>query len=307
MNETPARTQIPPHVLDTTVAVVGPGAIGTVIAAALHDAGRAPMLCGRTPRESLTLRIDDERIIVPGPVHTDPRDVSTPPDIVFLAVKATQTTDAAPWLDALCGPDTVVCVLQNGVEQIPTVRPLVPRTAEVVPAVVWSPAQAESDGTVRLRADPRLTLPTTPGGERVAAALEDTRCIVDLADGFTTLAWQKLLQNAAAGLMALTGLRAGMFTRPDIADLTRAYLRECLTVARAEGVHLDDDTPDTILARFQSFPADMGTSILTDRERGRPLEWDARNGVITRLARTHHIPTPVSDTVAALLAAISDG
>jgi len=40
--------------------------------------------------------------------------------------------------------------------------------------------------------------------------------------------------------MALTGRRSGMFARPDIAELALAYLRECLSVARAEGAHLDD-------------------------------------------------------------------
>ena len=37
------------------VAVVGPGAIGTTIAAALHEVGRTPLLCGRSPRDHLTL------------------------------------------------------------------------------------------------------------------------------------------------------------------------------------------------------------------------------------------------------------
>lgn len=66
-------------------------------------------------------------------------------------------------------------------------------------------------------------------------ALAGTRCAVDLAADFTTVAWRKLLQNAVAGLMVLTGRRAGMFAREDITALGLAYLRECLQVARAEG------------------------------------------------------------------------
>ena len=46
-----------------TVAVVGPGAIGTTVAAALHEVGRTPTLCGRTAREQLELR-DDEGLVV---------------------------------------------------------------------------------------------------------------------------------------------------------------------------------------------------------------------------------------------------
>ncbi|MGE9809573.1 oxidoreductase [Janibacter sp. G1551] len=289
------------------VGVVGPGAIGTTVSALLHEAGNTPTLYGRTARMELTLIDGDRRIVVPGPVRTDPAAQPEKADVLFLAVKATQTAAAAPWLRSLCGPGTVVCVLQNGVEQIAAVRPHVPEGVEVVPAVVWFPAQSQEDGTILLRGEPRLTLPASPGAERIADVLRDTRCQVELAGDFTTLAWRKLLQNAAAGLMALTGRRAGVFNRPDFAYLTLAYLAECLAVAQAEGAALGEDTPAAILARFQAFPADMSTSILTDREAGRPLEWDIRNGVISRLARRHDIPTPISDAISTLLAATSDG
>ncbi|MFC4277655.1 oxidoreductase [Achromobacter aloeverae] len=288
------------------VAVLGPGAIGTTVAAALHEVGRTPLLCGRTPRDSLTLRDGDRLIVVPGPIRTDPARIARPVDLVFLAVKATQTAAAAQWLAALSGPETVVCVLQNGVEQLESVTPHCPR-GRIVPAVVWFPAQAQSDGSVHLRGDARISLPDVAASRVVAKALQDTRCSVDLASNFKSLAWRKLLQNAVAGLMALTHRRSGMFGRPDISRLTLDYLRECLAVARAEGAELGDEVPQAILDKFQASPADMGTSILTDREAGRPLEWDIRNGVIARRGRAHGIPTPISDALAPLLAAASDG
>jgi 2-dehydropantoate 2-reductase len=74
--------------MEQTVAVVGPGAIGTTIAAALHEAGRTPLVCGRTQRDSLTLQDPEGRLIeVPGPVTTDPSRIDGPVDLVFLAVK----------------------------------------------------------------------------------------------------------------------------------------------------------------------------------------------------------------------------
>lgn len=289
-----------------TVAIVGPGAIGTVVAAALRERGLEPSLHGRTARESLELIVEDERIDVPGPVLTDPRRVEGRVDLVFLAVKATQIEDAAPWLAALCGTETTVCVLQNGVEQVSSIEPLA-RGAHVVPAVVWFPAQRQPDGAIWLRGRARLTVPEGAGGRRVAEALRGSRCSVDVSEEFASLAWRKLMQNAVAGLMALTGRRSGMFLRSDVAQLSLAYLRECLAVARAEGAILDDGVPEEILATFQAFPDDLGTSILADREAGRPLEWDIRNGVISRLGRTHDLPTPISDVVSTLLAATSDG
>lgn len=292
--------------IDPTVAVVGPGAIGTTVAAALHESGRTPLLCGRTPRESLELRTGEGAVVVPGPVRSDPAEIDTPADLVFLAVKATQTEAAAPWLSALCRPDTVVCVLQNGVEQESIVAPHVPGSP-VVPAVVWFPAQTEPDGSVWLRGEARLTVPAVPAAGVILEALRDTLCTVDQAEDFTSRAWHKLLQNAVAGLLALSGRRTGMFTREDVAELSLSYLRECLEVARAEGATLSDNVPREILTSFQSYPPDLGTSILADREAGRPMEWNIRNAVIQRRGRSHGIPTPISDVLVPLLAATSDG
>jgi 2-dehydropantoate 2-reductase len=292
--------------MNPTVAVVGPGAIGTTVAAALHAAGRTPMLCGRTARERLELRDTDGLVVVPGPVRTDPARTEQAVDLVFLAVKSTQVDAAAPWLAAVCDASTVVCVLQNGVEQESTVARYVPGTP-VLPAVVWFPAQAQPDGSVWLRGETRLTVPDTPAAGVVLEALRGTRCSVEQAADFTSVAWRKLLQNAAAGLMVLSGRRSGMFRREDIAQLTRDYLLECLAVARAEGAVLGDEVPQEIVDRFQASPADMGTSILADREANRPLEWDTRNAVVARRGRAHGIPTPISDVVVPLLAAASDG
>jgi 2-dehydropantoate 2-reductase len=289
-----------------TIALVGPGAIGTTVAAALHEAGRTPAIFGRSAHEQLELRFDGGRIAVPGPVRTNPSEVDNTFDLVFVAVKSTQIDAAAPWLSALCNKNTVVCVLQNGVEQKTLVAPHVPGSP-VLPSVVWFPAQREPDASVWLRGKARITLPDTPESSLVLSALSGTRCSVDVAADFTSVAWRKLLQNAVAGLMVLAGRRAGMYSRADIAGLALAYLQECLAVARAEGATLGDEVPQEIVDAFRGYPADLGTSILADREAGRPLEWDSRNGVVQRRARSHGIATPISDLVVPLLAAASDG
>lgn len=289
-----------------TIALIGPGAIGTTIAAALHEVDRAPLLCGRTAHSQLTLRHDEGEIIVPGPVLTEPAAIQQPVDLVFVAVKTTQVAESAAWLAALCDEKTVVCALQNGVEQKAQLAPLV-NGATVLPSVVWFPAQREPDASVWLRAKPRLTLPDVPQAQRVVEALSGTRCAVDLSADFLSIAWRKLLQNAAAGLMVLANRRAGMFSRDDITDLALAYLRECLAIARAEGAVLKDDVPQEIVGNFQRAPADLGTSILADRQANRPLEWDIRNGVIQRLGHAHGIAVPISDVLVPLLAAASEG
>jgi 2-dehydropantoate 2-reductase len=277
------------------------------MAALLHAAGHRVLLCGHTPRDSVEVRPDDEEpIVVPGPVHTDPAAIDGPVDVVLLAVKDTQNQSASGWLFRLCDDRTVVCALQNGVEQVERVGPLCP-SSEVVPAVVWFSAEPHPEGWTRLRTGVRLVLPESDGARRLAELMRETQVTVELDPDFTTAAWRKLLVNALADVMVLTGRRSGMFRRDDVVALSRRYLAECLAVARAEGAALGDEVIDEIVDMFAKAPEDMTTSMLTDREARRRLEWDIRNGVISRKGARHGLATPISDGLVALLAAASDG
>ncbi|MGZ4511568.1 MAG: oxidoreductase [Mycobacterium sp.] len=294
----------------TTIALVGPGAVGTTIAALLHKAGHSVLVCGHTPRkpgQGIELRPDGaDPIVVPGPVHTDPSEVTGPVDVVVLAVKATQNDAAAGWLARLCDEHTIVAVLQNGVEQVEQVQPHCP-SSPVVPGIVWYSAETQPKGWVRLRTEAALVLPSGPSAQTIAGLLRGAGCRVDCDPDFITAAWRKLLTNALAGFMALSGRRSGMFRRDDVAELSRRYVAECLAVARAEGARLADGVVDELVDLFRRAPEDMGTSILADREANRRMEWDIRNGVIVRKARAHGLATPISDVVVPLLAAAGDG
>jgi len=264
-------------------------------------------VCGHTPRESIELRPDGrDPIVVPGPVHTDPSNITGPVDVVVLAVKTTQIDDAHGWLTRLCAEHTIVAVLQNGVEQVEQVQPHCP-SSPVVPGIVWYSAETQPEGWVRVRGEARLVLPSGPMPAELAELLRGAGCQVDCDPDFITAAWRKLLTNALAGFMALSGRRSGMFRRDDVAELSRRYVAECLAVARAEGARLPDDVVDGFADMFRHATQDMGTSILADREHHRRMEWDIRNGVIIRKARAHGLATPISDVVVPLLAAASDG
>jgi 2-dehydropantoate 2-reductase len=289
------------------IAVVGPGAVGTTAAAYLFAAGHRVLVCGRTPRSQVELWPDDaDSITVPGPVCTDPAETTGPVGVVLLAVKATQNAEAARWLARLCDEHTIVVVLQNGVEQVEQVQPLCPAST-VIPGIVWFSAETQPEGWVRLRGEARLALPTGPAATTFAEMWRAAGGTADCDPDFVTAAWRKLLVNAVAGLMVLTGRRAGMFRRGDLAELAARYAAECLEVARAEGARLGDDVAGGTMEMFRRAPTDMGTSMLADREAGRPQEWDIRNGVIIRKARAHSIATPISDILVPLLAAASDG
>jgi len=294
------------------VAVVGPGAIGSVAALAAEQTGRhAVTLCAR--RDPGALRVVDDvsgtATDLRAPILTSPADVEGPADWVLLAVKAHQTDGAAGYLDALCKPTTTVVALQNGVEHVERVAPYA-NEAHVLPAIVWISAEPTGPGevTVRNNISSVLQVPAGPDGEEFARLLEGAPAVqVELVSDFATAAWRKLTTNAIAGVMAVTGKRAAIYQRPDVRELVLALAQETLAVARAEGAVLPESEAEALVGIFERMDPDIGSSILFDRLAGRELEWDARNGVVRRLGRRHGIPTPVSDVLVPLLAAASDG
>ena len=165
------------------------------------------------------------------------------------------------------------------------------------------PAEVVTPGRVRQREHARLSVPDTPPGAALAALLGDQARVDRLAD-FRTEAWRKLCLNAAAAPMVLTGRRAEVFREPGPLALARRLAEECVAVGRAEGACVGSETVEEIVGRLAALPPDQATSMLFDRLAGRRLEWDARNGVITRLGAHHAIRTPVSDRVTAQLAAL---
>jgi 2-dehydropantoate 2-reductase len=68
---------------------------------------------------------------------------------------------------------------------------------------------------------------------------------------------------------------------------------------------LDIDVAEAVLGNYRAAPADSINSLHADRMAGRPMEIDARNGVIVRLGKKHGIPTPCNEMAVALLGAMA--
>jgi 2-dehydropantoate 2-reductase len=263
------------------------------------------VLCARRPLERLVVeRPDGDEVVLRAPVLTQPDGVD-PAEWILLAVKAHQTDGAAGWLRALSAAGTTVAVLQNGIDHVERVAPLA-GDATVLPTVNWCPVEPVVPGRVRQRGPLRIAVPEGEAGEAFAALL-GAGADVAVGGDFAREAWRKLCANAVSGVMALAGRPAEIFALDDLRSVATALAYECAAVARAEGAPLSDADADEVIAWIEDLPPDAGSSILTDRLAGRALEWEARNAVIGRLGRRHGIATPVSDTVAALLHAASDG
>lgn len=286
------------------VAVVGVGAVGGAVAARLWAKGQDDVvLCVRTLFNEL---------IVEGPagiLQATPRIVTTPEAVqpvpwVLLATKAHQTAGAADWLRTLTTSQTTVAILQNGVEHEERVAPYA-NGATLLPTVVECPAIRVAPGRIVQRTDAQLIVPATEAGWNFTQLFAGTDIRVTVVTDFVTAAWRKLCLNVAgSAITALTDQTLGVMRRPDVAQVARELICECILVGCAEGAVLDEGLVEEIVTSMVRSPAEAGTSMLTDRRAGRLLEADARNGAVARIGARHGIETPLNRALTALLNAI---
>ena len=288
------------------IALIGPGAIGGAAAGALlARGGHDVTICANQPFDTLTLTRADtkEAQSFPARVLTSPNG-AMPADWVLLAVKSHQTASAGGWLKATVGSDTKVAVLQNGVEHRERVAPFIPAGTPVLPVVVQLPAERTAPGVIALYGRSNLIVPDDAAGHEFADLFAASFMTVILSDDFVTQQWEKLCMNIASGAISALTLRTDAIANvPGMKELAKNVIEECMTVGRAEGARFAPDLADRLVAFF-SQPTYRGNSMYYDRRDGKELEWDARNGVVSRLGRKHGIPTPLSDALVPLLRAL---
>ncbi|WP_394840782.1 2-dehydropantoate 2-reductase [Pendulispora brunnea] len=290
--------------MTSRIVVIGPGAIGLCVGAALMAGGHEVTFLSRQPFASLSVaRKGDPVQVVPARVVTTP-DRPGECDWVFLCVKAHQVPSTAEALRAAVGPRTRLAILQNGVEHLENVAPFVPANTDCVPVMIDLPATRHQIGVAEWTRHARASVPKGPSGEAFCALLEGSFIAASVSDDWRSQAWRKLCINAPAGaILALTGQPMGVFHRPGVAEIARAILAECIAVGRAEGAQLEDAILASQMQDFMTADPNAGNSMYEDWRAGRETEWNARNGVIVRKGLAHGVPTPVSAILVPLLAA----
>jgi 2-dehydropantoate 2-reductase len=290
----------------TDIAVIGPGAIGCAFAAAAAQAGHSVSIAARTPFATLDVTYPGGR--VQSAVRTLSLDEAKVFPVVMLATKAHQTEEAAPWLKALCAQGTVVAVLQNGVEHVARVQPLVAPGVAIVPAMVACPSDRSAPGVAVVTGPARLDVPPGAASERFRAVFDGSFAEVRIVEDWLTSAWGKLVLNAVGGGIGVLTRRGNEVLKDEgIGRLYRALAAEVAAVARAEGAKLPDDIGERLYAMMSRGPHLHMGSIVVDRLNGRPTEWVARNEVVLRLAAKHGIPVPLNEVVCNLIRAGEPG
>jgi 2-dehydropantoate 2-reductase len=273
-----------------SIAIIGPGAIGATVAAYLARAGHAVTLCARTPLDGIVIDGPDGLVEARPAVVTDPA-AATPVDWALVCTKAYDVAGAAAWLPALTGPATRVAVLQNGVEHRERFAGVV-APDRLTPVIVDIPAERTAPGRVLQHRHGTLTVPDDAGGRAFVALFAGTPLAAQASPDWLTAAWRKLCVNAPGLALTLIDRPFGASRHPGAAAALRMLADECAAVGRAAGANLPPDMADQIVAYYQAQAPTLRNSLHNDLSAGRPLELDARDGVVVRLGERYGVPTP---------------
>ena len=306
------------------IAVFGAGGVGAFYAGLLLRAGQDVRVVARGPQldalRTRGLRIESlalgEIAVPPMDAVGDAAEIG-PVDLVLVAVKAHQTAGILDALAPLVGPGTMLMALQNGVEsdELLAARFGAPR---ILSAVVYVGVTLEEPGLVRHvaagtlvigRRDPRVGGPSDPRAddvvERVRATLASTGLPVRVSPDIERQRWHKLAWNASFNAVSALTLRSSqeLLAWPPARELLTGVMREVIAVANAGGIALGEADLEQLVGATEKA-APIRTSMLVDRERGRPMEIDALVGVVLRKGREHGVATPLAAVLYALLTAI---
>lgn len=274
-----------------TLSILGPGAVGGLLAVRLARAGLRVVCVARPP---LAATILTQGLTLNG-VRARPEAVERlqePVDLLLVTVKAPALAEA---LERIAAPAALVVPLLNGLEHVDQIRsrlswPVACATIGRLEAYRVSPTRVVQ----RTTEPPLVTIARDhlPAGlvEQAAAALEAGGVEVRLvADGRAAL-WEKAARLAPlAALTAATGLPLGRLRRD---PRLRAAVEEACAVARADGAPTSVDEQWAIL---DGLPDSLTTSTARDLAAGRPSELDAIVGAVVRAGRRLGVPTPTLD------------
>ncbi|MBC2605971.1 2-dehydropantoate 2-reductase [Pelagicoccus albus] len=283
-----------------SVAIIGPGAIGGTLASfLLKNPKNTVSICARTLFEKLEISSGGETTYHPVTVHTDPSETE-PADWIVLATKTYQIPQASSWFDNLSNQETKVAVVQNGVEHLANLEGIFPAD-RIVPVIIDCPAERKSHGQIIRHGDVRIDIPNSANSLAFSQLFTNPAVKVNLTDDWTSAAWNKLCINAAGAISALVNRPANIAADRRAAEIMKSLIQECIAVGRAEGAKLDERIIPKIIASAAAAPDGSMNSLHADLVAHRPMEWDARNGVIYRLGQKHGIPTPYNQLAAQLL------
>jgi 2-dehydropantoate 2-reductase len=295
------------------IAIVGAGALGSVLGGLFIEAGFDTVLIERNKDEVELVSKNGYRLDgVSGDRTIHPKIVADASDtggadLVMVVVKSYDTSAAAEAVRRALAPDGLVLTLQNGIGNFETLNLAFPGRVllgtTTIGAMTVEPGHFKHTGFGQ-----------THLGEADGKILERTRAIaetlekmkagpVHLVDNAMGCVWSKLIINAAINAPAtLLRVRNGDLPLNEHGrGLIHAIVEECLTIVRAKGINLIFDDPEERVIAVCEGTAGNLNSMFQDILAGRRTEIDFINNALAKEAENLGIPAPVNKTLALLI------
>lgn len=234
-------------------------------------------------------------------------------DLILLTLKAGATESLLAQLgDWLQGADTPLLSLQNGVDNEPLIADSIGNERTLGGLAVRIGGHILEPGIIEATGPAQVVFGPWPNREQSRI---DQSLIDQIENSFNAAAiptqlstdirhelWRKLLiNNGVNPLSALTGLDTRSLTSdPAYGACVYRMMQETAAVSRADGVNLSEQDVDEMFTLISQFDA-IKTSMLVDREKGRPLELDGISGAVLRRAARLNSEVPTTSLVHRLL------
>jgi 2-dehydropantoate 2-reductase len=286
------------------------GYFGARMAAAGHDVFFIARGANLAAMKANGLKLESVHgdLHLPKPNVTDDPSSVGPVDIVLFAVKLWDTESAAEQARPLVGANTRVITLQNGVDSVERIAPILGAEQTVggaayIATVIASPGvikQTSHFAKMRFgRADKKADALLQAFADAGKAAKID----IDISADIDVELWEKFIfLTAMSGSTASMREPIGVIRAdPETRGFFRALMEETYAVGKAKGVALAPDFIEGRMKFLDTIEPGMKASMAHDLERGNRIELDWLAGKVRSLGRTLNIPTPASDAVYTVL------
>lgn len=298
------------------IAIIGTGAMGSVYAGLLGDAGFDIVAVDTWEAHIEAIRRDGLRVsgasgerMARISATTDAREAG-PADLVIIATKADGVEAAARAAREMLTEDGVVLTIQNGLGSADKVAAIIGEDKTLIGVVGGFGASIPQPGQVHHNGWEFVRLGEYRGGtsarlEHIAEIWRKGGFKVLLFADIHQLVWEKFICNVAfSGTCTLTGLTIGeVLADPDAFSVAAACATEAHAVARAKGIAVDIDDPVAYVRAFGEKIPGARPSMLLDHMAGKRCEIDVINGAVPRVGAEVGVPAPVNTTLVALIRA----
>jgi len=296
------------------ILIVGTGALATLFAARLAQAGHQITMLGTWKAGLDALHKEGARLVDADGFENqfdvqaiaDPHECSGIKHALVL-VKAWQTERVAGQLKECLADDVLVLTLQNGLGNRETLAQSL-GWRRVALGTTTTGATLLGPGLVRAGGEGIVSIERHKALSPVEEALKSAKFNVHIVDDAQSLIWGKLVINAAINpLTALLRVPNGKLLKsPSAREMMRALATETAQVAEAEKISLPFSDPIAAAEEVASKTAANHSSMLQDVLRGAPTEIDAICGAVVKIAQKHNIDTPANWACWKLVKAMSE-